>query len=573
MSESPESIVLLSDFNVSTLHSLLSKSASGAGLQIDVAPFGEVIQPLLNESRNEGAPQRGAVVWASPAGVLPGFTQLIQGGITDNQGVLDEVDRFADMLEASAQHFRFILVVSFSAPPGERGLGMLDLDPSQGISGTLLRANLRLADRLASLRNVYLLDSGRWATGLDGAEEAARLWYLSKTPLEHRQLKLAASEILDAIQAVRGRSRKLIIVDLDDTLWGGIVGDAGWESLRLGGHDPIGEAFVDFQRVLKALARRGVILGIVSKNEESTALDAIKRHPEMVLELDDFAGWRVNWRDKAQNVADLTAEVNVGLDSVVFIDDSASERARVRETLPDVLVPEWPSDPMRYAARLRAMSCFDVTSFSEEDRARARGYAAERRRREAKASVGSSEAWLNSLELKVQVDRLGKADLPRATQLLNKTNQMNLTTRRLTETEHWDWANRPEHHSFTVRVSDRFGDYGLTGLVSCALETAENGKSPEGKIVDFVLSCRVFGRQVERTMLHKIAAVARTLGASRLRAELIPTKKNEPCRRFWVEESGFSQDPANERVFGFALSEPYPAPGVVSLLGDGDQRS
>ena len=150
------------------------------------------------------------------------------------------------------------------------------------------------------------------------------------------------------LNGLDGRGRKLIVVDLDDTLWGGIVGEVGWEQLKLGGHDHVGEAFADFQRALKGLNRRGILLAIASKNEERVALEGIAQHPEMVLSLDDFAGWRIDWEDKAQNIADMVAELNLGLQSVVFIDDNPAERSRVREALPEVFVPEWPADPALY---------------------------------------------------------------------------------------------------------------------------------------------------------------------------------------------------------------------------------
>ena len=184
-----------------------------------------------------------------------------------------------------------------------------------------------------------------------------------------------------ALRAVRGQSRKVVICDLDDTLWGGIVGDAGWENLRLGGHDPVGEAFADFQRELKALTRRGIILAMVSKNTEAVALEAIEKHPEMQLRKDDFAAWRINWDDKAQNIADLMEELNLGLDSAVFLDDNPVERARISEALPEVLVPNLPRDKMLFASTLRKLNCFDSATVSSEDRKRAAFYNAERDRR------------------------------------------------------------------------------------------------------------------------------------------------------------------------------------------------
>ena len=358
---------------------------------------------------------------------------------------------------------------------------------------------------------------------------------MSKSPFGNALLKEAVADIKAAVSGIAGRARKLIVLDLDDTLWGGIVGEVGWEHLQLGGHDAIGEAFVDFQRALRYLQRRGILLGIVSKNEEAVALEAIAKHPDMVLRLEDFAGWRINWRDKAENVVDLVAELNLGLQSVVFIDDNPAERGRVREALPEVLVPDWPADRMLYASALLSLRCFDAPAISREDRQRTAMYAAERERRTLQSTLGSAADWLRSLEVRVQVEPLHEANLTRTAQLLNKTNQMNLSTRRLTESELLAWANQPGRVLWTFRVSDRFGDSGLVGIVS--LET----EGERARIVDFVLSCRVFGRAIEETMVHVAVDHARALGAHEVRAEYLPTAKNKPCLEFWQQRSGFRQ--------------------------------
>src|SRR5207248_5467611 len=240
----------------------------------------------------------------------------------------------------------------------------------------------------------------------------------------------------------------------------------------------------------------GVLLGIVSKNEESTALEAIRSHPEMVLRQDDFAGWRINWEDKAQNIVELVSELNLGLQSVVLIDDSPVERARVHEAFPDVLVPEWPSSPLDYTATLHGLRCFDTRLVSLEDRTRTEMYVTERKRHEVRTQVSSLEQWLASLNIQVEAEPLSEATLDRATQLLNKTNQMNLSTRRMIKEELQNWNQQPENTVLIFRVSDKFGDYGLVGVASFVL------RDGNANVVDFVLSCRVMGRKVEETMLH-----------------------------------------------------------------------
>jgi FkbH-like protein len=365
----------------------------------------------------------------------------------------------------------------------------------------------------------------------------------------------AARDIKAALRGLSGGARKLVVLDLDDTLWGGIVGDVGWQALRLGGHDPVGEALVAFQKELKELTRRGVILAVVSKNEESTALEAMRSHPEMVLKPEDLVAWRINWQDKARNIAELVAELNLGLQSVVFIDDNPVERARVRETLPEVLVPEWPEDKLLYPSAFAQLRCFDVPAVSKEDAERTQLYASERSRQTLMDQVGSLDDWLLKLEIKVTAEPLNPTNLARTAQLLNKTNQMNLATRRLTEPELTAWAAGAGRALWAVSVADRFGDAGLTGIVSV------EAKDGACRVVDYVLSCRVMGRKVEETMVHLAIESARALGASTLEARLLPTKKNKPCLDFW-KRSGLEAPEAE--LFRWSGTA-YPLPSCINL--------
>jgi FkbH-like protein len=272
------------------------------------------------------------------------------------------------------------------------------------------------------------------------------------------------------------------------------------------------------------------LLAIASKNEEATALEAIRRHPEMVLKLEDFAIWKINWRDKAVSIADIMSSLNLGMESAVFLDDSAFERARVKEALPQVLVPELPADPMQYPSFLRSLRCFDSPMISKEDRTRTKMYVADRRRSELKTEATSIGEWLETLGLSVTVEPLKHGNLDRTAQLFNKTNQMNLSTRRLTAAELVAWAETDNHGLWTFRVSDRFGEYGLCGISSLVCQ------GTKGWMRDFLLSCRVMGRGVEEAMLSVVAQRAKTFGCAELYAELIPSAKNGPCER-WLNNN------------------------------------
>ena len=258
------------------------------------------------------------------------------------------MDTFSDSLSRLTGRVKTLLVPTWSLPPSMAGYGILERKPGIGLKDILARMNLRLAENLKNLPDAFVIDADRWVQMAGQEAFNPKLWYMGKIPFGNPVFKQATQEIKSALTGLLGNAKKIILVDLDDTLWGGIVGEEGWQNLKLGGHDPIGEAFSDFQRSLKSLTRRGILLGIISKNEESVALKAIDKNPEMILKLKDFVGWRINWSDKAKNILELTKELKLGVQSTVFIDDNPIERARVKEALPEILVPDLPKDKMYY---------------------------------------------------------------------------------------------------------------------------------------------------------------------------------------------------------------------------------
>jgi FkbH-like protein len=541
---------LIADFTIDELVSHLARLPGSVGFEAVAAPFGQVVQSLIQP------PEQGAsdfaVVWTRPESIVPSFQRVAGFESVSTEALLADVDQFCELVAKAAANYRTIFVPTWTIPAYERGLGLLDGRES-GTAYALATMNLRLMEKLKGVGNVYVLDAQRWLSHAGKNATTPKLWYLGKVPFHAEVFAEAARDIQAAMVGLAGGARKLLVLDLDDTMWGGIVGDVGWENLRLGGHDGLGEAFVDFQRGVKNLTRRGIVLGVVSKNEESTALEAIRKHPEMVIREDDIVAHRINWRDKAQNILELTKELNLGLQSVVFIDDNPVERARVREALPEVLVPEWPEDKHLYRSALAGLRCFDTPSISKEDVERTVMYAAERKREQLQANVGSMDEWLKSLDIQVLAEPLGPGNLPRTTQLLNKTNQLNLSTRRMTEAELTEWAADPSRVLWAVTVRDRFGDAGLTGIVS--VEIAET----TAKIVDYVLSCRVMGRKVEETMVHLAVEYARSRGAERVEAHFVQTAKNKPCLTFW-QSSTFACDDGTTFVWDARRSYPLPEP-------------
>jgi FkbH-like protein len=551
-----ERLVLIADFNAETFARYLQHTAL-PGWEIVLAPYDQVYQTLASDA---GAAGSTALVWTQPHGVVDTFRRARDFEPVDPARAIEEVQAFAAAVSAFARRCRYVFVPTWTQPLWDRGYGMLDARPGVGLTDLLARMNLALADALADEPSVFVLDASRWMTAAGARAAASKLWYASKNPFSPPVFEEAAADLAAALDGLAGRARRLIILDLDDVLWGGIVGEVGWEGITLGGHDHTGEAFADFQRALKALTRRGIQLAIASKNDAAAALEVFDRHPEMQLRRDDVAAWRINWSDKGENVADILRELKLGAESAVFIDDSPSERARVLEAVPGVLAPDWPTDPARYRETLRGLRCFDAPLMTAEDRARTGMYAAERSRHASLSTATSLESWLQSLHIRIAVEALTAANVDRAAQLMNKTNQMNMATRRLSVQELQDWAGAADHLLLTFRVADRFGDYGLTGIIGLAFDRATV------RLTDFLLSCRVMGRMVEEAMLSVAVEACRSRGASKLIADFSPTARNGPCLEFF-RRSGLA--PAGDHQFSWDLSRNYECPGVVSIHRSG----
>ncbi len=552
--------ILIADSTLNTFAGYLSNDLSSPRIDVTIAPFGQVLQVLLHDSLGcwQGAPDL-AIVWTRPEAVIDSFNKILQFETVDPGEVLAQVDAYCEALRKIQARLKWVFVPTWLLSSHHRGFGALDLRAQGGFRSTLMEMNVRLVQNLREMPNCIALDAQQWIAGGGQKVFNPKLWYLGKIPFSNEVCKEAARDLKAAIRGLQGQARKLIILDLDNTLWGGTVGDVGWHGLVLGGHDATGEAFVDFQKGLKALRNRGILLAVVSKNEESVALEAIARHPEMVLRQEDFAGWKINWEDKAKNIVELVTELNLGIDSAVFIDDNPVERARVAETLPGVLVPDWPKDTLLYRQALFALDCFDGESVSEEDRTRSAMYRAERERTQIKSTVASLEEWLETLNTQVSVEPLNEENLVRVTQLLNKTNQMNLNTRRMTSAELVAWTSRQGCNLLAFRVSDRFGDSGLTGILG--MEIREDVL----EIVDFVLSCRVMGRRIEEVMLSLGIEYGRTRGLKRLRARYTATEKNKPCLEFFLH-SGLSR--ALDGSFEWNPSEQYPVPHHIQVRNE-----
>ncbi len=368
--------------------------------------------------------------------------------------------------------------------------------------------------------DLLALDTRAARDGL-GRWHDAGLWHRSKQEVSPVAAPMYGDLVGRLLAAKQGRSAKCLVLDLDNTVWGGVVGDDGLEGLVLGQGSALGEAYVAFQSYARELSRRGVILAVCSKNDEANALEPFEKHPEMVLKRGDIASFVANWSDKAGNIRAIAQELNIGLDSLVFIDDNPFERSLVRQELPMVAVPEVSDDPTHYPQAIADAGYFESLSITDEDRERTRQYQGNRAREALKASTTDLPSYLRGLEMELiwrPFDRIG---LQRTVQLINKTNQFNLTTRRYTDEDVQALMENPQAFGLQLRLLDRFGDNGIIAIVIGKMQ-----HTGDLLIDTWLMSCRVLGRQVEPTTLNLIAAEAQRLGAKRLIGEYLPTKKN-----------------------------------------------
>ena len=535
--------LIVSDFTIDNFAALLSNDEELPEIEAYKIPYGQVMPVLINEKDECWKKKYDLViVWTQPHSVIESLNDVLQYKIVDKEKLFNELDNYLSLLTRLSERVPTVIVPTWVRPFLNRGFGIIDMKPSFGLGAIIMIMNLKLMEHFNEFKNTFILDANQWIAKIHSDAYNPKMWYMGKIPFTNEIFSEAVKDVKAVMNGIGGSAKKCIVSDLDDTIWGGIVGDDGWENLNIGGHNIEGEAFVDFQKCLKALKNRGIILAIVSKNEESIAMEAIERHPEMILKKSDFSGWRINWNDKAQNISELVNELNIGLQSVVFLDDNPVERDRVRDALPEVLVPELPKDKSLYAYALQELRCFDVPYLSQEDLKRSEMYNSERKRIELKDKVGSLEDWLKTLEMKIIIEPFKSENLDRITQLINKTNQMNLSTRRLTSNEIINWNKNESTWFKTLRVSDKFGDSGLTGIVS--LQKTDE----DVKFIDFILSCRVMGRKIEEIMVHEAIEHAKNIGAKMIYAEYLPTKKNKPCFDFWLS-SGFKYEKVSNRFY------------------------
>jgi FkbH-like protein len=387
----------------------------------------------------------------------------------------------------------------------------------------LARLNDRLYDAAAQ-DGVFILDAARASErdGIDAWFDIGR-WLQGKLEIAPQAAPIYGDLLVRIMAAQRGLSKKCLVLDLDNTLWGGVIGDNGLEGIVLGEGSAAGEAHLALQRYVKQLRERGVILAVCSKNDAKIAEAVFHEHPEMLLRRRDISAFLANWHDKTENLKIIANRLNIGIDSLVFVDDSPIERARIRQSLPMIAVPELPEDPAQYVRCLADAGYFETISFTSEDQHRSEQYAANADREALLVSSQSMEEFLQGLKMSVAYGPFTAIDHARIVQLINKTNQFNTTTRRYTSEEITHLTKLPSALTLQFRLLDRIGD---NGIVSTIILRPAAGQVDVLDIENWVMSCRVFGRQLEIEAMNIAVEAARQCGARAITADYVATPKN-----------------------------------------------
>jgi FkbH-like protein len=428
-----------------------------------------------------------------------------------------------------------LIVVHELAFTGWSPHGILDNRRGDGLSRWAEDLNRDLADELGSQAHTFLLPL-RQVLGRAGATRSPnrKLHYMARIRHGDAALRELARYSMRYVKPLKGLTRKCVVVDLDGTLWGGVVGEVGPEGIQLGPTAP-GVEFLDFQEALLNLRKRGILLAICSKNNVDDVMPVLREHKHMVLREEHFSALRINWRNKAENLTEIAEELNIGLDALVFFDDNPAERSLVRQLLPQVLTVELPRDASQLRSILDELTDFELLALTREDELRVSQYQANQRRQALERSSGSLDDYLRSLEIQAEIARAGAHHMPRLVQMLNKTNQFNATTRRYQAQDMARFIESSDHRVYVLEVVDRFGDHGIVGAA-----IVREGRE-RWCIDSFLLSCRVMGLSVETVLLKRIYDAARVREVPRLVGEFVRTAKNGPAADFYLRH-GFRLD-------------------------------
>jgi len=452
------------------------------------------------------------------------------------------------------------LILSNFVPPTYSPYGIFESKMNYGLQEMITDLNQKLLNEFKNNPLVFIFDFNGFVTN-QGQNNIFdyRQYYLGDVKISLEKIPYLANQLIGFVKPILGLNKKCIVLDLDNTLWGGIIGEDGFNGIKLSHNEPIGKSFIEFQKYLLSLHKRGIILAVNSKNNLDDAMKVIREHPNMILREENFACLKINWDDKVTNLKEISQEINIGLDSIVFFDDDKINRDFVRSVLPEVLTIEIPEDPSQYVPTLLELTDFNVTKITTEDKQRGKMYLEQRERIELQKTTTDLQEYLKKLNIKLFIKNADEFSIPRISQLTLKTNQFNLTTKRYQEEDIRNFSNDEKKIVGCARVEDKFGDNGITGVF---IVDKENKK--EWIVDTFLLSCRVIGRGIEEGIMNHIVSLAKKENVSKITVSFVPTKKNLPAELF-LPTFGFEK---KNNQFVFNVENYIEEPSHLDILNE-----
>lgn len=519
----PFRLAILSNSTIDLIVPALIASAVRHGIALEVIqpPYDQVAQEALTPDSTVNRSKPDAVLFAMDYRALP-LKRNLGDGAAAAASVAGALGYLQALRNGIKTNCNAVCIFQSFAVPVELLFGSLDR-ALPGTTRSLLDGINRELAEYARTSGDVLLDIAGLAETVGLADwHNTQLWNMAKFSFSDDLIPLYADHVARTVAAIRGKSGKVLVLDLDNTVWGGVIGDDGLEGIKTAQGDARGEAHLAVQQMALDLRQRGIVIAVSSKNTDEIARGPFEKHPEMLLKLDHIAVFQANWNDKATNIQAIAEELSLGLDSFVFLDDNPVERGLVRRLLPQVCVPELPEDPAWYARTLAAAGYFEAVTFASEDLKRAGFYQDNAKRANLQKQVGGVDAYLASLDMTITFQPFDATGRTRIVQLINKSNQYNLTTRRYTDPEAAAAESDPEVFTLQVRLADTFGDNGMISVIIC-----RPGEVGIWEIDTWLMSCRVLGRKVEHMVLREILFHARAQGITRLQGVYKPTDRNK----------------------------------------------
>lgn len=531
-----KTVKLISDFNVEPLQRVINNSKN---LHCKKFYYIDIFHQLENKNNEDFV-----LIWINARNIFSELNKIygVNSKYKINYKKLDEeILNFCNQILDISSRSQIIVNSFFNFHSDENSDDYLYKNKNSK-SYIFNYINNKLVNFFSANNKIFIIDMTKLLFNFKDDIFDMNYYYVAKSYFSLSFYKFYSNYLIEFILNLYTPPKKVIALDLDDTLWGGEIAEIGKEKIILGGTSPYGEAFLEFQKTILKLKNKGFLLVIVSKNEEKVAIDAIENHPEMLLRKKDFATFRINWTNKVQNLIDISKELNLGLESFVFFDNSEFERKNVNEHLTEVLTPDLSSGPIYYSSILNSLKCFDNRSESQEDKLRTKYYLENKKRDAYLIKTLNKNDWIKNLKIKIKIEPHNEINKSRILQLVNKTNQMNLRTNRYTELEIDKKIKQKKFTIYSLRVSDKFGDYGLTGVISIT------DSKKYFKINDFLMSCRIMGRNIETMFLKKIANMQK-FKSKRLLLEYKKTTKNKPMLNFLNEKKLFKRIEKSQYVF------------------------